>query len=290
VQHNLKGTLRTSPMPSDPVTMLSVDETSGKESAILLLPIEQRENIITTAAPSFRTEICIGVIDEYSFTRECISSRLKLLGEHFRVLSFESIEACEQATTNDFELVLLHVHGGGLRGQLPEETIASLKTALTSFPVIILSDLDSRDSMLAAFESGARGYIPTSSTSVAVAVEVIRLVRAGGTFVPPSTLQMMDNRASTPMSALDSSFTSRQRAVLHHLMQGKSNKVIAYELEMSESTVKVHIRNIMKKMQATNRTEVTFRVHNLWPGAPDQPVLSPQGPRQAGGRNGAISE
>jgi len=52
-------------------------------------------------------------------------------------------------------------------------------------------------------------------------------------------------------------------AVLDHLKLGKANKVIAYELAMSESTVKVHIRNIMKKMKATNRTEVACRAHTF---------------------------
>jgi DNA-binding NarL/FixJ family response regulator len=53
--------------------------------------------------------------------------------------------------------------------------------------------------------------------------------------------------------------TPRQMAVLQHLKLGKANKLIAYELEMSESTVKVHVRNIMKKMNAKNRTEVACR-------------------------------
>ena len=58
----------------------------------------------------------------------------------------------------------------------------------------------------------------------------------------------------------DGRFTARQVAVANALWRGKSNKVIAYELSMSESTVKVHIRNIMKKVQATNRTEAAFKL------------------------------
>ena len=58
-------------------------------------------------------------------------------------------------------------------------------------------------------------------------------------------------------------FTPRQMAVLHHLKLGKANKSIARELEMSESTVKIHLRNIMKKMKAANRTEVACRAQAL---------------------------
>jgi DNA-binding NarL/FixJ family response regulator len=58
-----------------------------------------------------------------------------------------------------------------------------------------------------------------------------------------------------------SGLTSRQLAVLESVRRGKANKVIAYELNMCESTVKVHLRNIMKKLRARNRTEAAFMIH-----------------------------
>jgi DNA-binding NarL/FixJ family response regulator len=57
-------------------------------------------------------------------------------------------------------------------------------------------------------------------------------------------------------------FTARQWDVLERLKQGKQNKIIAYELNMCESTVKVHIRNIMKKLKARNRTQVVLLTSN----------------------------
>ena len=57
--------------------------------------------------------------------------------------------------------------------------------------------------------------------------------------------------------------TPRQTTVLSLLQQGKANKIIAYELGMSESTVKVHIRNIMRKMGATNRTQAIYKLQQL---------------------------
>jgi DNA-binding NarL/FixJ family response regulator len=58
-------------------------------------------------------------------------------------------------------------------------------------------------------------------------------------------------------------FTARQTAVVEALRRGKANKIIAYELNMRESTVKVHVRNIMKKLRARNRTEVAFMTSRL---------------------------
>jgi DNA-binding NarL/FixJ family response regulator len=58
-------------------------------------------------------------------------------------------------------------------------------------------------------------------------------------------------------------FTRRQVAVIDALRKGKANKIIAYELNMCESTVKVHVRNIMKKLNARNRTEVAYLANEL---------------------------
>ena len=54
--------------------------------------------------------------------------------------------------------------------------------------------------------------------------------------------------------------------MLAHLNRGRANKTIAYELGMSESTVKVHVRNIMRKMNATNRTQAVYKARKLWGG------------------------
>ena len=61
-------------------------------------------------------------------------------------------------------------------------------------------------------------------------------------------------------------FTSRQIAVIEALRRGKANKIIAHELKMRESTVKVHVRNIMKKLNAKNRTEVAYLANQLAAG------------------------
>ncbi|WP_136625483.1 response regulator transcription factor, partial [Mesorhizobium norvegicum] len=58
-------------------------------------------------------------------------------------------------------------------------------------------------------------------------------------------------------------FTIREAAVVEALKKGKANKIIAYELNLCESTVKVHIRNIMKKLKATNRTEVAYKLRQM---------------------------
>jgi DNA-binding NarL/FixJ family response regulator len=212
---------------------------------------------------------CLGIVDRYSFTRECISQSLQVFYDNLEVRTFPSLDDCMNGDTADFDLILFHIHESDL--QQPDRTIASLKPAFRSLPIVILSDVDAAERVLEALDCGARGYIPTGSTSIAVAAEVIRLVRAGGTFVPASSLQMMRPPHPEPRAELEleEPLTARQLLVLKYLTLGKSNKIIAYELGMSESTVKVHIRKIMKKVGATNRTEAAFRARTLcWTESP----------------------
>jgi DNA-binding NarL/FixJ family response regulator len=110
---------------------------------------------------------------------------------------------------------------------------------------------------------GVRGYIP-SSVDLNLAIEAIRLAQAGGIFVPVNclvqSLRQEHTQSETSGDPLSDLFTRQQAAVANALRRGKANKIIAYEMNLAESTVKVHIRNIMRKVQARNRTEVAFKI------------------------------
>jgi DNA-binding NarL/FixJ family response regulator len=75
---------------------------------------------------------------------------------------------------------------------------------------------------------------------------------------------------ASPVPRPSGGVTAREAAVIRALQQGKSNKVIAYELNMCESTVKVHVRNLMKKIKAKNRTDLAIKA---------QTALQPQAAR-----------
>jgi DNA-binding CsgD family transcriptional regulator len=107
---------------------------------------------------------------------------------------------------------------------------------------------------------GARGFIPSTSTNIRLATAAIRLVRQGGSFAP-FDLMTTDKRGrkASEDAAESKRLTPRESEVLSRLQRGQPNKIIAYELTLTESTVKVHIRNIMRKMGATNRTEAVYK-------------------------------
>jgi DNA-binding NarL/FixJ family response regulator len=204
--------------------------------------------------------ISIAVIDEYAFTRECIMRSLKDLANDLDISAFERCGDCLRSTRN-YEIILYHAHDG-----VPDNgngELANLKQILEIAPTIILSAVDSPAVILQTLEIGVRGYIPIASTTPELAIQIIRLVRAGGTFVPWRCLsaRKIDRNGAPSRTMTPDQLTPRQRAVLNQLKLGKSNKIIAHELEMSESTVKLHIRHIMKMMHATNRTEVACLAH-----------------------------
>ena len=164
-------------------------------------------------------------------------------------------------------VILLSIPDGArLPGSLSELMIPA-HDQLASVPIVVQSNDRPGHQVLELLKIGVHGFIPTS-VSTDVAVQVLRLVCAGGTFVPSSCL-LLDK---APGASDGSGFlTGRQIQVVEAIRQGKPNKIIAYELNMCESTVKVHVRAIMKKLKARNRTEVAYLYSSTFSG-PDAAV------------------
>ena len=129
-----------------------------------------------------------------------------------------------------------------------------------SHPVVTLASANDIDLARAAIRHGAKGYIPVTM-GFDIAVEAIRFVLVGGTYAPTDYLLAPDQHGLSTPKALPpvGVLTGREISVVTAIKQGKSNKVIAHELNMCESTVKVHVRNVMKKLNAKNRTEVAMK-------------------------------
>ena len=212
--------------------------------------------------------IAIAVVDEHFFTLECITRSLREICEPLEIDAFANCDEC-LSSVRPRDLILYHAHESVATHE-NDQCGGVIKRLLGIAPVIVLCDADGIESVLAAFEIGARGYIPTASTTLKLAVEIMHLVKAGGTFVPPSSLsaRRISPQRTIRVATTTHQFTERQLAVLGGLKRGKTNKIIAHELKMSESTVKVHIRKIMKKLNATNRTEAVYRAHELEISAP----------------------
>jgi DNA-binding NarL/FixJ family response regulator len=209
----------------------------------------------------------IGLIDCLLFSRDCLIQALRALHPEMSLIPFASVGDCLSSAPIGLHLILYYAHGDGSCETLVPQHIKELRQAFNSIPIIVLSDASTAlqpRQIRSALNSGAQGFIPTSVTEMSAAVAAIRFVRDGGTFAPLDVLLTRPTQAGVAGEARAAGhLTPRQLTVLSHLRQGKANKIIAYELGMTESTVKVHIRNIMRKMGATNRTQAVYKSQQL---------------------------
>jgi DNA-binding NarL/FixJ family response regulator len=211
----------------------------------------------------------IVIIEKRLLLGECLARCMKLASGH-SVISFPTVESWLQvADTAPASLIILCWAGNANASEV-QSAVSLLSQSANRLPTIVVSDVEDPQQIINAIENGVRGYIPTS-VPLQVAIEAMHLVQAGGVFVPASSL-MAATRSSprtntpgtgTPKEPSNRLFTTRQAAVVEALRRGKANKIIAHELNMRESTVKVHVRNIMKKLKARNRTEVAFMTNSL---------------------------
>jgi DNA-binding NarL/FixJ family response regulator len=211
--------------------------------------------------PVETVESCIVLIEPRLLVRECLTRCIEASSRH-KVAPYPSVQSWLDAREKARAPLVVYCLCAKSNSAEQLHDLARLTRLL---PTVVLSDGEDLDQVLDVINRGARGFIPTS-LSLDVVIEALRLVRAGGVFVPASSLiPALRNAAPRPTAGREPSgiFTARQAAVVEAIGKGKANKTIAHELNMRESTVKVHVRNIMKKLSAKNRTEVALMANRL---------------------------
>ncbi len=196
----------------------------------------------------------VAVVDSRPFLRECIGRSMQS-ALSAPVVTYSALS--ELVREPSARLVVL-----SLIEATSEEcaiTLKDLSELASGRTVIALASTNDADLARATIRCGAKGYIPVTM-GFEIAIEVIRFVLAGGSYVPPDCL-LVANQSNPPESAALSRLsilTNRELSVVRAIQQGKSNKIIANELNMCLSTVKVHVRNVMRKLNAKNRTDVAM--------------------------------
>jgi DNA-binding NarL/FixJ family response regulator len=209
----------------------------------------------------------IALIDARTLERECFVRTMELTNPKLTVVGYSTF-AEWKSRSGGSELASVVLYSIGARPASSEAVCSELRQLVEEArptAVVVLAESEDLRDMIAAVDSGARGYVP-ASVGVDAMVHATRLASAGGVFLPVATVMSLRNTIGArddQLTGIDQRFTSRQAAVAEALRRGKANKIIAYELNMCESTVKVHIRNIMKRLKATNRTEAAFKLNSM---------------------------
>jgi len=170
----------------------------------------------------------------------------------------------------DVELVLLDLRLPGFGGYSALDRFREKQPAM---PVVVLSGSTDRALILGSLERGARGFIPKTANRDETA-RALRRVAGGEIYVPT---QAMNHDPAAPGEPRDSHvdgleeaaalagaaierMTQRQREVLRLLVHGRSNRLIAKELGLSDNTVKIHVSAVLRAIGAANRSQAVFIV------------------------------
>ena len=200
----------------------------------------------------------IAVIESRVFLRECIRRSLQAAFP-FPVQTFSEPTELQQRCDQLPNLILISDNDGDSSAKVFD----ILSQVAPRIPIIVLAYNNDAEMARTAICRGAKGYIPVT-LRFDIAIEAVRFVLAGGTYVPIDYLlrsSLPRDPSETPSAA--GAVTARELAVVRAIQRGKSNKVIAYELGMCESTVKVHVRRVMSKLKAKNRTDVAIKLQTI---------------------------
>jgi DNA-binding NarL/FixJ family response regulator len=165
------------------------------------------------------------------------------------------------------DLVLVDLHMPGANGM---DALSAMRAAFSASAVVVLSSEDDPRAIRQAIELGACGFVPKASTPQ-VLIAALRLVLAGGTYLPPHVLRDWAGPAPVAPPApagadpvkRPEGLSGRQLEVLQKAIQGKANKVIAREMQLSEGTIKAHLSAAFRALGVQNRTEAVFAAAGL---------------------------
>lgn len=246
--------------------------------------------------PTQRTEASIVVLDSRELRRAGIVELLKpwASDQGLSVLARSpagGLELLEEAV--DLRLILLSVGASSISEKEIQQQIRVLRALGGDVPIVVITDREDAEEVVLALGLGVQGFLPTV-TRPELALQALTFIVSGGSYFPPAAIRQLQraqapetpptprrsgeesgdggnrnqgrgggserasSREAEECEAAGPPMTNRQKEVLSLLCHGEPNKIIARKLGMTEATVKVHVRQIMRKLGATNRTQAAL--------------------------------
>ena len=162
---------------------------------------------------------------------------------------------------NDADLVLLDLTMPGASGF---SSLVYLKGQIPEMPVVVVSGNEDHSVIRRSIEYGALGFIP-KSVALETMVKAVQAALEGEAWIPEDVsldAPVVDDKEAKIAEGI-ASLTPQQFRVLVMLMQGLLNKQIAYELDVSEATVKAHVTAILRKLKVHSRTQAVIAARSL---------------------------
>jgi len=208
------------------------------------------------------------IADDHPLFRGAMSEAVKNLLERVTVAeagSFDEVASLLEGGA-DFDLIFLDLAMPGMRGF---SGLMYLRAQYPSVPVAVVSANDEPAAIRRCMEFGASGFIPKTLGVEAMRKAVSRILD-GGVWTPPDVdLRVDGDGETTQLMARMATLTPQQVRVLMMLSEGLLNKQIAYQLGVSEATVKAHVSAILQKLGVESRTQAVIAAAKIeaggWP-------------------------
>ena len=234
------------------------------------------------------------LIDDHPLILSALQGVIRVLGDDVTVVGVDGARGARAALQKDpdFDLALLDLTLGDADGF---DLLDELRRDHPAVPVVVLSASERQEDVIRALDGGAMGFVPKKASNAAL-FEALRVVMSGGIYVPPQALgpgprapaaqgeadtvpavMHLSSITRSPPASVDIplpsgdplariGLTPRQTEVLALLLQGKPNKLIARELQLSVETVKDHVAAVLRALNVTTRTQAVLAVSRLTQG------------------------
>lgn len=220
---------------------------------------------LTESMPAMETTVLIA--DDHPLFREALRLVVaEALGADAQTIECASLdEAREQvAHSPNIDLALMDLNMPGMDGLAG---LASLRARMPTLPIIVVSADERHATVDAALRAGVSGFIPKSFSRADMAAAV-NAVLDGDIFFPATSDRNTGappayDPGMTDMAARIATLTKQERCILEYLIRGKSNKFVAIELDIAESTVKAHVSSILRKLKVHSRTLAVIKAGPL---------------------------
>lgn len=214
------------------------------------------------------------IADDHTLFRDALTLYINQIEPDYRISVARDIKEVVELleAESDYDLVLLDYRMPGMNGF---QGLKKIRQTWPSIHVALMSGIANEEEVKASLELGAVGYFPKTMPGHAMVKGFQQIVK-GEKFIPvdhntnrlmpsyePTFQPAMDKAANQDGSSDSVHLTTREMDVLGHLLQGKSNKVIASALGLQVVTVKLHVRSLCKKLDAQNRTQVALKAREM---------------------------
>ena len=202
------------------------------------------------------TDVRILLADDHPIFAEALEALIQRSFPGCELSVVSDMDAAQRALSGGgaYDLALLDLHMPGAEGF---EGIRQTIARFPKTPLVVISGAATPADVSRALQLGAKGFIPKTLPAQAIAAAV-QVVISGGTFVPSEYAQPI-----VPRRDLPSALTPREAEVLALLVKGRANKEIGRALALQEITIKLHVRNIFRKLGARNRVEAVNAARGL---------------------------